>query len=364
MRGYVLGRGTPRGYACASHPLPSPAPSMASQVGKVDAMKTWEGDEDANLEECKLLSGEFAVLLQVLLGFIALSVLVFKRLREVPRRPLVWAFDASKQMVGASFAHVANLLIAILLYSYEDSHKSADTTVDQVAPELISPCCPAFAVVSRLNLFVCMATRMYWAYFQCALYFVNFTLDTTLGVFLNYVLLSAVSLLALRCRWAALTTPGDYGSPVRVSVWLAQLGSWIVVIFSTKLVIAVLIVALESPLGSFAVWLFKPLQNSPDVELALVMIACPCLMNALQFWIQDSFLKKDIRDESFLVAQTALSPASSVGGDSKLGTPTTDDESGDVSDGDAKLTVVTDGDAEVADSTPRKVKLKLDLSLT
>ncbi|RLN88229.1 hypothetical protein BBJ28_00001573 [Nothophytophthora sp. Chile5] len=302
---------------------------MASQVGKVDAMKTWEGDEDANLEECKLLSGEFAVLLQVLLGFIALSVLVFKRLREVPRRPLVWAFDASKQMVGASFAHVANLLIAILLYSYEDSHKSTDTTVD-----------------------------------QCALYFVNFTLDTTLGVFLNYVLLSAVSLLALRFRWSALMTPGDYGSPVRVGVWLAQLGSWIVVIFSTKLVIAVLIVALESPLGDFAVWLFKPFQNSPDVELALVMIACPCLMNALQFWIQDSFLKKDIRDESFLVAQTALSPASSVGGDSKLGTPTTDDESGDVSDGDAKLTVVTDGDAEVADSTPRKVKLKLNLSLT
>lgn len=51
-------------------------------------MKTWEGDEDANLEECKLLSGEFAALLQVLLGLIALSVLVVKRLRETPRRPL------------------------------------------------------------------------------------------------------------------------------------------------------------------------------------------------------------------------------------------------------------------------------------
>jgi hypothetical protein len=98
-------------------------------------MKTWEGDEDANLEECKLLSGQFAALLQVLLGLIALSVLVFKRLRETPRRPLaVWAFDASKQMIGAGFAHVANLLIAILLYSYEDSHASSSKTVDQVSP--------------------------------------------------------------------------------------------------------------------------------------------------------------------------------------------------------------------------------------
>jgi hypothetical protein len=31
----------------------------------------------------------------------------------------VWAFDASKQMVGAGFAHVANLLIAILLYNHQ-----------------------------------------------------------------------------------------------------------------------------------------------------------------------------------------------------------------------------------------------------
>ncbi|KAH7467123.1 hypothetical protein PRIC1_011167 [Phytophthora ramorum] len=264
------------------------------------------GDDEDNPEECKLLSGNFAALLQVLLGLIAMSVLVVKRLREVPRRPLmVWAFDASKQMIGATFAHVANLLIAITLYSYQAQRQTDEEAAD-----------------------------------QCALYFVNFTLDTTLGVFLNYVLLSAVVLLALRFGWSSLKTPGDYGTPVRVRTWVLQVISWIIVIFLCKFLIASLIVAFEKPLGSFAVLLFKPLEKHPEVELALVMIACPCLMNALQFWVQDNFLKKDVRDESFVVTQATQSPAGSLDEDGKLpspGTPT-DDECSEPGEGDLELT--------------------------
>ncbi|CAI5717076.1 unnamed protein product [Hyaloperonospora brassicae] len=236
-----------------------------------------------NGDECKLLDGEFAALLQVLLGLIAFSVLVFKRLREVPRRPLiVWSFDASKQMIGATFAHVANLGIALVLYSHQQPVEKADSkTVD-----------------------------------QCALYFVNFTLDTTFGVVLNYVLLSALALFALRMGWVALQTTGDYGTPVQVRTWLLQVLSWIVVISTCKLMIAAVILVFQQPLGAFAVLLFKPLEQHPDVELVLVMIACPCLMNALQFWVQDSFLKKDVRDESFVVAQAVQSPHPHVDGES------------------------------------------------
>eukprot|EP00644_Phytophthora_capsici_P015323 jgi/Phyca11/113357/e_gw1.24.394.1 len=288
-------------------------------------MGGWEGSEDGNPKECKLLSGNFAALLQVLLGVIAISVLVVKRLREVPRRPLmVWAFDASKQMVGATFAHVVNLLIAILLYSYQQRmEESGDEPVD-----------------------------------QCALYFVNFTLDTSFGVFLNYVLLSAVVLLALRFDWASLKVPGDYGTPVQIRAWILQVISWILVISTCKFIIATLIVAFQKPLGAFAVFLFKPLEKHPEVELALVMIACPCFMNMMQFWIQDNFLKKDVRDESFIVAQSTQSPTGSLNGDGKLpslGTPT-DDECSEPGEGDIKLSVVVNQEPE------RKKKLQLDLS--
>uniref|UniRef100_M4BF34 Uncharacterized protein n=1 Tax=Hyaloperonospora arabidopsidis (strain Emoy2) TaxID=559515 RepID=M4BF34_HYAAE len=275
-------------------------------------------------QECKLLDGEFAALLQVLLGLIALSVLILKRLREVPRRPLlVWALDASKQLIGATFAHVANLVIALLLYSHQRSIEKAESaTVD-----------------------------------QCALYFVNFTLDTTFGVVLNYFLLSGLAFLALRLSWSALQTTGDYGMPVQVRTWLLQVLSWIVVIFTCKMMIAAVILAFQQPLGALAVLLFKPLEKYPDVELVLVMIACPCLMNAVQFWIQDSFLKKDVRDESVVVAQAAQSPPDRLdGGLSKLpalDTPANEQCSGP-GNSELKLAVVEHVDKQEAEPETTK----------
>lgn len=174
-------------------------------------------------------------------------------------------------------------------------------------------------------------------------------MDTTFGVFLNWVFLGAFMLLATRFQWTSVMVTGDYGNPIRIRYmlkssssaspvavkrrianilsrlwlsmlrnWLAQLLSWILIIFLTKLVIAIFIVALEKPLGAIAMWVFTPLQPYPRVELALVMIACPVLMNALQFWIQDSFLKKDIRDDCVLVASSSKSQGDHVSEKSAL----------------------------------------------
>ena len=64
--------------------------------------------------ECKLL-GPFALFVQGALGLLALLSLVFKRWRERPQRPVkIWAFDASKQVVGSALLHVANLLMSML----------------------------------------------------------------------------------------------------------------------------------------------------------------------------------------------------------------------------------------------------------
>ena len=64
--------------------------------------------------ECRLL-GPFALLIQGALGLLALFSLVYKRWRERPQRPFkIWAFDASKQVVGSALLHVANLLMSML----------------------------------------------------------------------------------------------------------------------------------------------------------------------------------------------------------------------------------------------------------
>jgi hypothetical protein len=47
--------------------------------------------------ECELL-GPFAILVQISLGVLAISSLLYKRHLESPRRPFqVWGFDISKQ---------------------------------------------------------------------------------------------------------------------------------------------------------------------------------------------------------------------------------------------------------------------------
>lgn len=64
--------------------------------------------------ECQLL-GPFALIIQAALGALALLSLVYKRWRERPQRPIkIWAFDASKQVVGSMLLHVANLLLSML----------------------------------------------------------------------------------------------------------------------------------------------------------------------------------------------------------------------------------------------------------
>ena len=68
----------------------------------------------ANNGECQLL-GPFALFIQGALGALALLSLVYKRWRERPQRPIkIWAFDASKQVVGSILLHVANLLMSML----------------------------------------------------------------------------------------------------------------------------------------------------------------------------------------------------------------------------------------------------------
>jgi len=85
----------------------TPLPSWNSTSG---------GDPRAGAEngECRLL-GPFALFVQAALGVLALLSLVFKRWRERPQRPVkIWAFDASKQVVGSALLHVANLLMSMV----------------------------------------------------------------------------------------------------------------------------------------------------------------------------------------------------------------------------------------------------------
>lgn len=97
----------------------SPSPSAAVMViaTAVATAVANAGDSSrpgAENGECDLL-GPFALVIQGSLGALALLSLVYKRWRERPQRPLkIWAYDASKQVVGSMLLHIANLLMSML----------------------------------------------------------------------------------------------------------------------------------------------------------------------------------------------------------------------------------------------------------
>ena len=69
---------------------------------------------DESPGECRL-TGNFAIVVQIALGALALLSLVYKRWRESPQRPVkIWFFDVSKQVFGSVLVHVANVFMSML----------------------------------------------------------------------------------------------------------------------------------------------------------------------------------------------------------------------------------------------------------
>ena len=112
---HTLGASAISGSARPFYTSTTAATSMANVSAVATALHSEHGPKHVRGSgECELL-GPFALLIQGALGLLALSSLVWKRYRERPQRPIkVWAFDASKQVVGTLLLHVANLLMSML----------------------------------------------------------------------------------------------------------------------------------------------------------------------------------------------------------------------------------------------------------
>eukprot|EP01017_Pseudomicrothorax_dubius_P047298 TRINITY_DN8476_c0_g1_i3.p1 TRINITY_DN8476_c0_g1~~TRINITY_DN8476_c0_g1_i3.p1 ORF type:complete len:126 (-),score=23.67 TRINITY_DN8476_c0_g1_i3:91-468(-) len=83
----------------------------------------------------------------------------------------------------------------------------------------------------------------------------------------------------------------DYG------VWLVQLLIWNVIVVSSKLFLYLAQWIGSSLWVSLASWIFQSLHQSPLLKLLVVMVAVPTIMNSIQFWIQDNFLKKHLDEK-------------------------------------------------------------------
>uniref|UniRef100_A0A1A8FL44 Transmembrane protein 110, like n=1 Tax=Nothobranchius korthausae TaxID=1143690 RepID=A0A1A8FL44_9TELE len=163
-----------------------------------------------------------------------------KRFREPVgiRRPWrIWFFDTSKQAIGALFIHFANVFLSTL--TKED---------------------------------------------PCSLYLMNFLLDATLGMLAIWLAVKLVSRLVEYKQWTLLVF-GEYGDPPQAAAWLGQCGVYLLVMVLEKGVISlVLLIPGWSKLQEV---LLGYIAN-PQLELALVMLIVPFIVNSIMFWVVDS----------------------------------------------------------------------------
>ncbi|XP_036978316.1 transmembrane protein 110, like [Acanthopagrus latus] len=190
------------------------------------------------------LTDRFGVLIQGLLAIVAFSTLMLKRFREPVgiRRPWrIWFFDTSKQAIGALFIHFANVFLSTL--TKED---------------------------------------------PCSLYLMNFLLDATLGMLVIWLAVKLVSKLVEYKQWTLLMF-GEYGDPPQAAAWLGQCGIYLLIMVLEKGVISLVLLVpgwskLQEVLLSYI--------SNPQLELVLVMLIVPFIVNSIMFWVVDSLMMR------------------------------------------------------------------------
>ena len=199
---------------------------------------------------CTLLGGTFALTVQLGLAISAIATLVYKRSAEKPRRPwLIFFFDASKQAFAGMLQHMVNLGFGVL-----------------------------FATSGSAS--------------ECAWYLTNFTISVACGVVLLWGMMAGYTWMVERFQLTLLRS-GEYGTPPSWKPWLAQMLIWGFLSSFEKLITAVVVILpLHRHLDAFAGWLETPLLDYPNIELILVMVIAPVLLNMVFFWVVDNMIMR------------------------------------------------------------------------
>lgn len=191
----------------------------------------------------------------VLFAFVVIGLIVKKMREKSSRTWKEFILDSSKQMVGASWLHVLNIVFSFALH-----HLGGD---------------------------------------ECSWYWIHITVDTTLGVLVNYQLHYLIYrvIVPKYCSptMAADFKSGDYGllaGKVQWGKYFRQLFVWLFIVSVMKCTMVLIMLVGHVPLIAIATWVLSPFRKNAELKLMIVMVITPLIMNMVQFWITDSFTKK------------------------------------------------------------------------
>ncbi|KAJ3529578.1 hypothetical protein NM208_g9691 [Fusarium decemcellulare] len=181
----------------------------------------------------------------------------------------IWFFDVSKQVFGSVLVHIANIFMSMLT--------SGRFSVQ------VEPSASRMAVRSDDD----------YAPNPCSFYLLNLAIDTTLGIPILIVLLRVLTGLV---RFTPVGQPpesvqsGNYGNPPNAWWWLKQSVIYFCGLFGMK--VCVLIIFIMMPwISKVGDWALGWTEGNEKLQIAFVMMIFPLIMNALQYYIIDSFIK-------------------------------------------------------------------------
>ncbi|CAD7703250.1 unnamed protein product [Ostreobium quekettii] len=264
-----------------------------------------EGSE-RDVKDCKLIQGWLAMLAQSVLVVLVVSVLIWKRHVETPRRAWrIWIFDVGKQGAASMLVHVFN--IGLSMVASTDAAKTS----------------------------------------ECSWYFVVYVIDNTLGVALALMLHHLFVKYAnnrkkQRVPWAhtlrdGLLLPatevscqvaerpgfceivaacGYYGHPPSCAWWGIQLSEFLTAVFLSRCVTGGLVFLTKSyGLKQTAALIDRWFHGHPVALLFTVLIFVPLVANVAQAIIKDTILKSRLLLKTFsgeVARRTSLQRAASL----------------------------------------------------
>ena len=128
---------------------------------------------------------------------------------------------------------------------------------------------------------------------ECRWYFLNFFVDVLFGTSLNYLFIK-IAKKYIKKRKLKFLKIGEYTHAVSLcnKSYFQQVVLWIFIILLSKcLILALILIPFHTLLNNFGKWFLHPVSNNNDLELTIVMVFLPLILNLIQFWIQDNFLK-------------------------------------------------------------------------
>ncbi|KAJ1964778.1 hypothetical protein IWQ62_002841 [Dispira parvispora] len=126
----------------------------------------------------------------------------------------------------------------------------------------------------------------------CIWYFMNLVLDTTVGVYILYLYLKLIQKVVRQLQLTDMES-GNYGTPPRVRIWAKQSIAFFLALLLMKLTVTIALAVFPAlaVVGRIFLAPFRQVGD-PRIQVVMVMLVVPLIMNIVQFWLIDQVVKQ------------------------------------------------------------------------